>query len=380
MSSVFITRTNAYLPFDPISNDEMEDVLGRVNGKNSRARSIILRSNGIKSRHYVIDKKTGKQVLNNSAITARAVEGLGELGKVGALYCGTTLPDSLVIGHANLVQEHLKWGRMEVASYSGVCLSSTTALKGAYLALSCDEHESAVVTGSEAVSPYLLAELFKPEVDSKVEQLEERPEIAFEQDFLRWMLSDGAAALFLQNQPMGECPLKIQWIETGSAAHLQSACMYAGAVKNEDDSLRGWATMSGEEQDRLSVFSLKQDVRLLNDNIVPLTFRDPFIELMEKRKINPSDIDWYLPHVSSMYFYERAVKILKEIDFEIPQEKWFTNLTTKGNTGSASAFIMLDELVRSGKLRPGQNILLFVPESGRFSSGFIYLTVHPAVN
>ena len=46
-----------------------------------------------------------------------------------------------------------------------------------------------------------------------------------------------------------------------------------------------------------------------------------------------------------------------------------------GNVGSASIYIMLDELLRSGRLRDGQHLLCWVPESGRFSSGFIYLTV-----
>ena len=58
----------------------------------------------------------------------------------------------------------------------------------------------------------------------------------------------------------------------------------------------------------------------------------------------------------------------------IPRERWFTNLAERGNTGSASPFIMLDELWRSGRIEPGQRLLLFVPESGRFSSGFIHLT------
>jgi len=35
---------------------------------------------------------------------------------------------------------------------------------------------------------------------------------------------------------------------------------------------------------------------------------------------------------------------------------------------------MLDELLRSGQVKPGQRLLCFVPESGRFSSGFIHLT------
>jgi len=45
-----------------------------------------------------------------------------------------------------------------------------------------------------------------------------------------------------------------------------------------------------------------------------------------------------------------------------------------GNVGSASIYIMLDELLRSGRLKDGQHLLCWVPESGRFSSGFIYLT------
>jgi 3-oxoacyl-[acyl-carrier-protein] synthase-3 len=58
----------------------------------------------------------------------------------------------------------------------------------------------------------------------------------------------------------------------------------------------------------------------------------------------------------------------------IPEEKWFTNLHTKGNTGAASIFIMLEEAFNSGKFKPGGRILLMVPESGRFSVSFVHLT------
>jgi 3-oxoacyl-[acyl-carrier-protein] synthase-3 len=66
---------------------------------------------------------------------------------------------------------------------------------------------------------------------------------------------------------------------------------------------------------------------------------------------------------------------MKEIDFEIPYEKWFTNLTTKGNTGSASIYIIMEELFHSGKLKKGQKLLCFIPESGRFSHCYMMLTV-----
>jgi len=57
MNSVYINKIAKFLPNEPISNSEMEQVLGKIGGKPSRARRIILRSNGIKQRYYVIDKE-----------------------------------------------------------------------------------------------------------------------------------------------------------------------------------------------------------------------------------------------------------------------------------------------------------------------------------
>jgi 3-oxoacyl-[acyl-carrier-protein] synthase-3 len=59
----------------------------------------------------------------------------------------------------------------------------------------------------------------------------------------------------------------------------------------------------------------------------------------------------------------------------IPQEKWFTNLYTRGNTGAASILIMLDEFLRDHSLEVGQRILCMVPESGRFNTAYMQFTV-----
>lgn len=58
------------------------------------------------------------------------------------------------------------------------------------------------------------------------------------------------------------------------------------------------------------------------------------------------------------------------------REKWFTNLTQVGNIGSASIYLILEELFNSGKLKTGEKIYLFVPESGRFSYTTALLTVY----
>jgi 3-oxoacyl-[acyl-carrier-protein] synthase-3 len=97
-------------------------------------------------------------------------------------------------------------------------------------------------------------------------------------------------------------------------------------------------------------------------------------ECRERHPMSPDQIDWFVPHYSSHFFRDRVGASLAAADFAIPMERWFTNLPTKGNTGSASMYILLEELFRSGRVKPGQRVLCYVPESGRFSTGFMHLT------
>ena len=66
--NVYISRTAAFLPNDPVENDEIENVLGMIGDKPSRAKRIILKQNGIKQRYYVLDPVTGEVVYNNAPL------------------------------------------------------------------------------------------------------------------------------------------------------------------------------------------------------------------------------------------------------------------------------------------------------------------------
>ncbi|WP_431174391.1 3-oxoacyl-[acyl-carrier-protein] synthase III C-terminal domain-containing protein, partial [Flagellimonas flava] len=74
------------------------------------------------------------------------------------------------------------------------------------------------------------------------------------------------------------------------------------------------------------------------------------------------DIDWLCCHYSSQYFKQPIKELLQKGGAHIPGEKWFSNLTTKGITGAASIFIMLEHLMYSGKLKENATILCMVPE------------------
>lgn len=379
MANVYITKIAAFLPNKPVDNAHIEEVLGSVENQKSRAKNVVLRSNGIKTRHYILDPVTRKPLFTNASLTARAVcalqDELFSLDQIGCLACGTSSPDYLMPNHALMTQGELGLHACEVIATAGICLSGISAMKYAYMAVASNEHASAVSTGSEISSMGMKAEMFKSE-SSDAKQLEKRPEVAFGKDFLRWMLSDGAGATLLQSTPNKESiSLKIEWIDILSYAGEMPTCMVSGAIAKDDGTYQAWRELDPSVWLDKTVFAVEQDVKLLNENIVQYTIEKPLVSIMKKRQLCADNIDYFLPHYSSEYFRDKMAAGMDKVGFSIPYEKWFTNLTTKGNTGSASIYIILEEIFNSGKLQIGEKILCFIPESGRFSTAFMLLEI-----
>lgn len=376
--AAYVTRTSVSLPNAPVENDQVEAILGQVGARPSRVRRIVQRSNGIRRRYYVIDPATGEPNYSNASLTAAAVKGLVDdsfaLDDIACLACGTSNPDQLIPNHAVMVHGELGASVCEVVATSGVCVSGATALKYGWMSVVSGSARNAVVTGSEVASLGLRAQSYGAERSEDARTLDAHPELAFEKDFLRWMLSDGAGAWLIEPTPRRGPNLRIEWIDIFSYAHAMPVCMYTGAERETDGALRGWMRYSAHEREAKLIFALKQDVRLLNESVVEYTAVRPLRRVIEQRGLKPGDVDWLLPHISSEYFRTPFADGFARAGLPIPQERWFTNLECVGNVGSASIYIMLDDLIKSGKLKDRQRILCFVPESGRFSSAFIYLT------
>jgi 3-oxoacyl-[acyl-carrier-protein] synthase-3 len=236
---------------------------------------------------------------------------------------------------------------------------------------------NAVVTGSEMASSYIRSGFFQYKCSGAFADLEKEPTLAFNADFLRWMVSDAAGAVFLSNKKNdGGISLRVDWIDHLSFASVFDTCMYAGGIKQSDGSMVGWRhAESIEEALKQDYLPIKQDTRLLNAEIVQTAVDRTLTEVIRKRNLKADAVDWFLPHYSSEFFRDKLYDRMTGIGFQIPYDKWFTNLTTKGNTGSASIFVIMEELFHSGKLRTGQKVLCFIPESGRFSMAYMMLTV-----
>lgn len=373
MNSAYINNIGKFLPGNSIANDEMESYLGKIYGRASRVRKKILKSNGIQQRYYALDKQQNTTYSNSQMAAYAAKDVLSranlEPQAIDLLACGTTWPDLLVPGFASLVHGELpQLSPLEAISTQGVCCAGVAALNYAASQVQLGKRKNALAIASE-----LASRLFKNsnfEVENKVKESSKLP---FDTEFLRWMLSDGAGAFLIQNHPTQKgISLKIEWIESISHASNYPLCMYAGTA--DGTGKKSWLDYSSYQEAAVSgAINLRQNIRLL-DQVVKLGV-EGWLKLIEAGRVNPEEIDWLLCHYSSHFFRSRIVDLLKEGNCLIPEHKWFTNLYTRGNTGCASIYLMLEELFHSGKLQPGEKIFCFVPESGRFTTAYLMLTV-----
>ena len=258
--------------------------------------------------------------------------------------------------------------------YSFSSLTSLQALKICYSNILSELHASAICVASEYISPTFRAEFYNPEYEETHSSTDKNPYMAFEKDFLRFMLSDGAGAVFLQDHPEGECPLKVEWIEMTSYANELPTCMFMGSELTSMEQTKSWKEFTPEEMKSRGVMLLKQDIRQLKKHIIKY-WVDHIETVLAKHNIKAEEIDYVIPHVSSMFFYEKLNDEITARGIALTKEKWFTNLTSVGNIGSAAIYVALDELIRTKDLKRGGKILLLVPESGRFSYGTVLLSL-----
>lgn len=370
MGYVYLNSFGCFLPGEPVSNQHMESFLGVVGGKPSAYKNLVLRQNRIKTRHYALTAE-GAPFTSSSAMAAQAIHDAVRkseisLNDITFLAAASTLGDQLVPGLASQVHAALAIPSLELANLQSVCASSLMALKNAYLQVLAGEHETAAVCGSEFASRY-----FRPHFYEETEAFKTNGEISFNADFLRFTLSDGAGAAILEAKPNRNQPsLKIQWIHLRSFADRFDNCMTAG-ISTDMAAPRYWSEQPLQQSIAQGMFVLQQDFALMKQ-MLPV-WVSHYMSLIDAGKIVPDGIDHVVSHYSSHSLREEVIALLKAAGAMIDEEKWFSNLASKGNTGAASIFILLEELYHSGAIRPGHKILCHVPESGRAMNGFMLL-------
>ena len=102
--------------------------------------------------------------------------------------------------------------------------------------------------------------------------------------------------------------------------------------------------MNGKEVFKTAVLSSSRDIKML----------------LDEAGLKPSDIKYYVLHQANLRIIEAIANWLK-----LDMSHFPTNVERCGNTSSASVPLLLDEMVREGKLQRGDKILM-----SAFGAGF----------
>ena len=195
--------------------------------------------------------------------------------------------------------------------------------------------------------------------------------------FLRWTLSDGAGAVVVEPRPRPDgLSLRVDWLRLVSHAHAHPVCMSAGLRPGPGPAARSprpgetWRDQAAAgECWPAEVPPLRQDMAALPD-LLDLGVAE-YGALIAAGRLDPA-CEHVLVHYSAEHLRGSLLARLRDAGHQVDQARWFTNLHTAGNTGAASIFVMLD--AARSRFRPGERVLLVVPESGRFTFAFAHLT------
>lgn len=148
------------------------------------------------------------------------------------------------------------------------------------------------------------------------------------------IFGDGAGAAVLgEGDGYRDCVLHV----TGGDDVLHIPRGVGASPFYQNEGFPPYIRMKGQETFRYAVSSITSDVN----------------ELLMRNNLTKDDIAFVVPHQANIRIIEFASRKLG-----IPMDKFVVNIDRYGNTSSASIPIALDELARSGRLKPSDNIIL----------------------
>jgi 3-oxoacyl-[acyl-carrier-protein] synthase III len=121
-------------------------------------------------------------------------------------------------------------------------------------------------------------------------------------------------------------------------------------VAREEDTKPGGIIMNGQEVFRFAIETCSNSVN----------------RALERANATIDEVDHFIFHQANRRIIDGIAKRLN-----VPIEKCVINIETHGNTSSATCAIALDDLFRSGKVKPGDRIVI-----SAFGGGLTYATVY----
>ena len=296
--------TGSYLPGHPVGN---EDLAAR--GIDTNDEWIVTRT-GIRSRHLAESGTTSSEMGLIAAQRALEMAGIAA-SELDLIIVATSTPDFIFPSTACLIQGKL--GNKGAAAFDvqAVCAGFTYALGIAEKFIRSGGHKKALVIGAE--------------VFSRILDWRDRGTCV--------LFGDGAGAVVLAASDKPGILASAMHADGSQNGILNVPGQICGGQITGDPFLR----MDGQ-----AVF--KFAVRVLADVAQ---------EVCQAAGLQPSEIDWLVPHQANIRIIEATGKKLG-----VDSSKVIVTVDRHGNTSAASVPLALDEAVRDGRIQRGHKVLV----------------------
>jgi 3-oxoacyl-[acyl-carrier-protein] synthase III len=345
MRSAMLLATGAHLPGEPIDNEQLERVAGSLPDD-------VLEGIQVKTRHWVADPHTGEQSQSNSQMAAQAAsQALARAGveadEVDLLVLSTASPEYHLPPTSTLVQEHLGLASCAAIDIRSGCAGSVEALDLARLYLERGDFDTALVIGSETISP-LTVPVFLGQDPDRV-RMRDRLGI--------YNFGDGAGAMLLRAS------------EQEGVGIIGSAIRSMGGDRKPGMQVIGGGTHApiSEQLTAKRLIELKVDV-VESGRFTPYVLTEALADTLTRCGVAADTIDvCVIPEGNAGYMTDELRKAgLLTPEWLALEHKIFENLALVGATGSAAVPLAVDHAWTTGRVKPGDTMMILAIETSKW--------------
>ncbi len=319
-----ITGTGSYLPDNRVTNAELAAQLA-TSGVETSDEWIVERT-GIRARHFAADHELCSDLALHAA--TRALEAAGKSARdIDLIIVATSTPDMVFPSTACILQNKLGANGCAAFDVQAVCSGFVYALSVA---------DAMIQSGSASCALVIGAEIF-----SRILDFRDRTTCV--------LFGDGAGAVVLE---AADQPGILATDLHADGRHVGMLCV-PGQIAGGHVTGDPFVKMDGQAVFKLAVGVLEDSARAV----------------LAKAQRADSDIDWLIPHQANIRIMQSTARKLK-----LPMERVIVTVDQHGNTSAASIPLALDAGVRSGRILPGQTLLL-EGVGGGFTWGAVLLTL-----
>ena len=355
---VRLAGTGSFLPGKAIPASEVDHYLGelkeapeKIRKWMGRIRELMKELLEVEFYHFALDPETRQFTEDNVTMSVKAAKAaLADAGmeasEIGLIVYGSAHQDQMPTASVR-IQEGLGIEQCGEVSVHANCTSAYKALLLAFDMIRNGRYKSALVISSGISSSELVAEYYN------------QPIVKKEELFLRYFLSDGAAALVLKAEEKQENGLFVEQVYMESIGGKKPSAMGnrrpAYFMNPKEEFELGYHHLAQMFQEELranfhdedgSVF-IKGLTRMINNYNISLD------------QLRFFQVNFPSKHITELIMDECAV-------LGIPRDRLYSKMATMGYIGPPMALLCLDRIKKEETLVNGDLILSFVTEVSKF--------------